>query len=43
MEHQEKEPKRRGLTKNTSSFAFKNSRVQIGDGGTWQRPKYDET
>lgn len=34
---------RRGLSKNASSFAFKGSQVQIGEGGTWQRPKYDET
>ena len=41
MEQDKKEKK--GVLKNSSSFAFKGSQIHIGEGGTWQRPKYDDT
>lgn len=41
MEEDKKE--RKGIVKTTSSFAFKGSQLHIGEGGTWHRPKYDDT
>jgi hypothetical protein len=41
MEQDKKEKK--GVLKNSSSFAFKGSQIHIGEGGTWQRPKYEDT
>lgn len=42
MEKQEENHQTRSLKKTTSSFAFKGSQVNIGE-GTWHRPKYDES
>ena len=48
MEKQEDKEKdkdiqeRKPIYKTSSSFAFKGSQVNIGE-GTWQRPKYDDS
>lgn len=46
MEKQEDKDKekqeRKAIYKTTSSFAFKGSQVNIGE-GTWHRPKYDDS